>query len=61
MFDITSIVHRLQQEGSWDPKRAEVSLTPARVVEDVETGEPRTAPLERDPGVTIGSIRFVTE
>ncbi len=61
MFDITSIVHRLQQEGSWDPKRAEVSLTPARVVEDAETGEPRTAPLARDPNVTIGSIRFVTE
>lgn len=36
-FDITSLVHQLQQQGPWDPAHVEVSFVPAHLFEDEET------------------------
>jgi hypothetical protein len=60
-FEITSLVHHLEQEGQWDPARVKVSFVPARVFEDPETGEPMPPAIERDPGVHVGAVRVVAE
>ena len=60
-FDITSLVHQLQQEGVWDPARVQVSFVPARVFEDAETGELLPAELKVTPSVHVGAVRIVAE
>src|SRR5439155_7380667 len=60
-FDITSLVHQLQEEGTWDPARAKVSFVPAKLFEDEETGELLDAPIEGDPHVQVGAVRIVSE
>jgi hypothetical protein len=61
-FDITSLVHQLQQVGTWDPARVEVSFVPAHLFEDEQTGRSLPpAPMERDPGVHVGAVRILTE
>ncbi len=61
VFDITSLVYQLQQQGAWDPARARVSFVPARVFEDAETGELLPPPIDGEPGVHIGDVRIVVE
>jgi hypothetical protein len=61
VFDITSLVHQLQEEGNWDPDKAKVSFVPARVFEDAKTGEPLAAPVKGTPEVHVGAIRIVAE
>ena len=60
-FDITSLVHQLQEEGAWDPARARVSFVPARLFEDEESGELLAAEVEGDPKVQVGTVRIVSE
>src|SRR3954470_19180810 len=60
-FDITSLVHQLQDAGTWDPARARVSFVPARLFEDDESGELLAAPVEGDPRVQVGAVRIVSE
>jgi tyrosinase len=60
-FNITTLVHQLQQEGTWDPDKAKVSFVPAKVFEDAETGEPLPAPVEGTPEVKVSAIRIVAE
>jgi Common central domain of tyrosinase len=60
-FDITSLVHQLQDAGTWDPARARVSFVPARLFEDEESGELLAAPIEGDPKVQVGAVRIVSE
>jgi hypothetical protein len=61
VFNITSLVQQLQQEGQWDPERAYVSFVPARVFEDAETGELLPAPVSGEPGVHVGAVRILAE
>jgi hypothetical protein len=60
-FDITSLVHQLQESGDWDPARARVSFVPARLFEDAESGELLAPPIEGDPKVQVGAVRIVSE
>jgi tyrosinase len=60
-FDITSLVHQLQEEGEWDPSRARVSFVPARLFEEEETGELLPAEVEGEPKVQVGAVRIVSE
>ena len=61
VFNVTSLVYQLQQEGRWDPARAVVSFVPARVFEDPNTGALLAPPIPRDPGVQIEAVRIVAE
>jgi tyrosinase len=61
VFDITTLVHELQQRGLWDPARAKVSFVPARLYEDPISGEALPAHVEGDPHVRVGSVRIVVE
>jgi hypothetical protein len=60
-FDITSLVHQLQEEGQWDPAQARVSFVPARLFEDEESGELLAAEVEGQPKVQVGAVRIVSE
>jgi hypothetical protein len=61
VFNITSLVHELQQEGEWDAARARVSFVPARAFEDAETGELLPAAVAGEPGVQVAAVRIVAE
>jgi hypothetical protein len=62
VFDITSLVHQLEQKGVWDPAKVEVSFVPASVLEDARTGEPLPPPeMDQPPSVKVGSVRVVSE
>lgn len=61
VFNITTLVHELQQEGQWDAGRAQVSFVPARVFEDAETGELLPAPAAAEEGVHVEAVRIVAE
>jgi hypothetical protein len=61
VFNITSLVHELQQEGDWDPARARVSFVPARAFEDAETGELLPAPAAGEAGVHVAAVRILAE
>jgi hypothetical protein len=60
-FDITSLVHQLQEEGQWDPSRARVSFVPARLFEEEESGDLLPAEVEGEPKVQVGAVRIVSE
>jgi hypothetical protein len=61
VFDITTLVHDLEQRGIWDPQRAQVSFVPAKVLEDPESRELLAAPVRGEPDVRIGRTRIVVE
>jgi tyrosinase len=61
VFDITSVVHMLQQSGEWDPAHVDVSFVPARTLEDPETNSLMPAPVVGSPTVHVGAIRIVVE
>jgi hypothetical protein len=54
-------VHELQQQGNWDPARAQVSFVPARAFEDAETGELLSAAVAGEPGVQVTAVRILAE
>jgi hypothetical protein len=60
-FDITSLVHQLQEDGTWDPAKARVSFVPARLFEDEESGELLPAAIEGEPKVQVGAVRIMSE
>jgi tyrosinase len=62
VFDITSIVHQLEEAGSWDPARVQLTFTPARVLEDPQTGRLLAPPTtDKEPAVSVGSMKIVSE
>lgn len=61
VFDITTLVHDLEQRGIWDPQLVQVTFVPARVLEDPESRELLPAPVRGEPGVRIGRTRIVVE
>jgi tyrosinase len=62
-FDITTLVHKLEQEGRWDPRRVEVTFVPARGLRRVDTGElVRPAAFDSGaPSVKVGTVRILAE
>jgi Common central domain of tyrosinase/Polyphenol oxidase middle domain len=61
VFNITSLVHQLREQGLWDAARAQVSFVPARVFEDAETAELLPAAVPGEPGVDVAAVRIVSE
>ena len=61
VFDITSLVYQLQQQGAWDPAQGASQLRPGARLRGRGDRRASPPPIDGEPGVHIGDVRIVVE